>query len=60
MTISHIIFECNNYINQRQEIIYLLSRDKKDYTLKNILSDNIEYCDAIIRYMRSINYTDKI
>ena len=45
---------------QRHDIIHVLNRDNKELTVKNILSDNIEYCDIIIKFMRTINYINKI
>ena len=60
ITLKHIIFECRQYMIQRHDIIHVLNRDNKELTVKNILSDNIEYCDIIIKFMRTINYINKI
>ena len=41
----HIVFVCQKYIEERKQIIDMLIRDKKWHSIKEILSDDEEYCE---------------
>ena len=41
-------------------MIDMLVRDEKLFSLKEILSDDEDYCDTFMDYLWKINYIDKI
>ena len=60
LNLYHIIFVCQKYTNERKKIIDILDKDNKLHSLKNILSDDQKYCDAVLEYLWNINYINKI
>ena len=60
LNLYHIIFVCQRFSNERRKILELLDKDNKLYSLKNILSDDPSYCDAVLEYLWNINYINKI
>ena len=60
LTLQHVFFDCHYYINQRQPIIDILRKDKKNMDMKSILCDNVEYGDIIMRFLRDTRFIDYV
>lgn len=60
MTLQHVFFDCHYFINQRQPIIDILRRDKKNMDMKSILEDNIDYGDIIMNFLRETDFIDHV
>ena len=60
LNLYHIIFVYQRFKNERKKILDLLDKDNKLHSLKNILSDDHRYCDAVLEYLWNTNYINKI
>ena len=60
LSLKHIFFDCNYYINERLPIIGTLRENELNCNLKDLLSDNEEVVDEIFKFLTKIDFLKEI
>ena len=60
LSVRHILLECNIYTIHRIPLRRICTRHNADFSLKSLLGNDLEFGDAVLKFLRDVDLYDKI